>query len=311
MEELASRGEELTVGHLLMILKGATRAPAPIEIGHVFLTYALATEVLRYFMGNEWTNENVFSVHESVSRRNQLGRKYLKTDDPGDARFVHMMRVESLAELLFNFQNTLGFKDRMATLRHADLESTAAEFECAALFSSPELEFAFIRPSGSKGEDFDGQIRTSFGRHISVEIKSKSEESELAIPAVLRRLEEGRKQLPKASPGIVLLRVPDHWNALPDFQEIISKSTQEVFRQSNRLVATAFTWYEWNEYGDSGKSIDLRFQLHRNIRSSHWASDIDELPSAMLRARRSDWVRFHVLVERVISRGFPPEFDAV
>src|SRR5262245_56671824 len=103
MAELAQRVDRLTVDHLAVVVRGLAASPPPVTVDHTFLTYGLATEVLRFFFGNQWINENIFSVHQDVSAHHRQGRRFLRTDSTEqDDQFRHMQRLYTLAEISFN-----------------------------------------------------------------------------------------------------------------------------------------------------------------------------------------------------------------
>jgi hypothetical protein len=94
MTELAERVDKLTVEHLAVVVQTLAKSPPPIVADDVFLTYGLATEVLRFFFRNAWTNENVFDIHKDISRENRVGRKFLKTESTDrEEQFRHMQQV--------------------------------------------------------------------------------------------------------------------------------------------------------------------------------------------------------------------------
>jgi len=73
MAELAERVERLTTEHLVVVVQTLVKSPPPVVADEDFLTYGLATEVLRFFFGNAWTNENVFAMHKDVSPEHRCG----------------------------------------------------------------------------------------------------------------------------------------------------------------------------------------------------------------------------------------------
>src|SRR5687768_5511171 len=130
MEELSVRVKLLTVEHLHVVV----RALIEKNPSHAFVKYGLATEVLRFFFGNNWTNQNAFSNHTEVDRRHRSGRMFLKTDnDSADDAFLHQQRVFDLAELVFNLQPVSGIRDRIIRLQREDLESAFGELDCTSL----------------------------------------------------------------------------------------------------------------------------------------------------------------------------------
>ena len=70
-----------------------------------FVTFGMATEYLRAFVDNEWTNQMVFG-HPIVSRSNRKGREFMRAESTeADERFRNQQRTVRIAELLFNLQN--------------------------------------------------------------------------------------------------------------------------------------------------------------------------------------------------------------
>ena len=74
MEELSRTVERLTREHLSIVVK----VLATDNHGEDYVKHGLATEVLRFFFGNKWTNENAFDVHKQVERYHRDGRKFLE-----------------------------------------------------------------------------------------------------------------------------------------------------------------------------------------------------------------------------------------
>jgi hypothetical protein len=80
MAELAQQVDRLTTDHLSVIVRTLAVSPPPVTADHDFITYGLATEALRFFFGNQWTNENVFYIHKEASAHHRQGRLFLRTD---------------------------------------------------------------------------------------------------------------------------------------------------------------------------------------------------------------------------------------
>ena len=68
MAELAETVEQLTTEHLAIVIQTVAQQTQLAADAGVW-TYGLASEVLRFFLGNKWTNENVFSIHKEVRHR--------------------------------------------------------------------------------------------------------------------------------------------------------------------------------------------------------------------------------------------------
>lgn len=299
MADLASHVEKLTKDHLTIVIQTFAKSP-PSGADETFLTYGLATEVLRFFLGNEWTNENVFSVHPHVSPPNRTGRQFLKTDSTeAEEQFRHMQRVTTLAEILFNLQDTEGLKHRISIMHHHDLEAALGEMECAGLLGAPALQFRFVTPSGVKGEDYEGEIVTSANRIVACEMKSRTDQRSPTKQTVWNTLEHARKQVPKGKPAIVLLKIPEVWLEEWGIKNAIEAAIDKLFRQSHRIVAIVFTWEEWYSTSQGAKLVVSRIRPYPNKRSGFYEEDIDALLAVIGRAGNPAWVHFHRLVNEI------------
>jgi len=275
MAELAERVDRLTTEHLEVVLQTLVKSPSPVVADEVFLTYGLATEVLRFFFGNAWTNENIFEMHKAISPENRAGRKFLKTESTErEEQFRHMQRVATLAEIVFNLQGTEGLKQRIILMHNHDLEAALGEMECAALVAVPEFHFRFITPTGVKGKDYEGEIVTSTGRIVCCEMKARSEQMNPNQQTLWNTFEHARKQLPKGKPAIVLVKIPEDWVKNPDIQVIIEAAIGKIFRQSNRIVAFVFTWEEWYSAPQDSKFVVSKIRPYPNKRSNLYDSTL-------------------------------------
>jgi hypothetical protein len=300
MADLAQKVDRLTTDHLSIIVRTLAASPPPVTADHDFITYGLATEALRFFFGNEWTNENVFSIHKETSAHHRQGRLFLRTDSTEQAdQFRHMQRVTSLAEITFNLQGVDGLKQRISLMDKHDLESALGEMECAALLSHSELAFRFVIPTGSKGLDYEAEVTTSANRIVCSEIKVKSERTSADAQTLWSTLETARKQLPKSEPGLILVRIPEEWVKRQDIQTIVNDAIGRVFRQSHRVVAVILMWEEWNQTSDGWKLVVSRFKDYRNSKSRLYKSDIDDLLAVIGPANNPSWVSFHAFVEHM------------
>ncbi len=298
--ELAQRVERLTVKHLETFIRTLAITSSNVNVDEEYLIYGLATEVLRFFFGNQWTNENIFAMHKQVSSRNRIGRGFLKTESTDTSeRFRHMQRVTSLAELAFNMQGIEGLKARIERMQKDNLESALGEMECAALLSSPEFNFRFVTPTGIKGQDYEGEVITSTERIVCCEIKSKSEQVVPNPDTLWRTFDQARKQLPKGKPGLIMVKIPESWGHLPSSPAVVDNAVEKVFRQSERIVAIVFTWEEWFTTVESWRVVVNKIKHYSNARSSLYGDDVEILLNKMGRKGNPLWVIFHDLVEQV------------
>lgn len=302
MEELARLVDRLTVDHLRIVARSLLMSPPPgTSVGDADLaTYSLATEVLRFFFGNAWTNENVFPQQKNVSPQYRTGREFLKTESTNeDDQFVHMQRVTALAEIAFNLQDVEGIRQRVALMQNHDLEAALGELECATLLSAQEFRFRFVVPTGVKTRDYEGEVITSANRVVCCEIKSRSERTEPNPDALRHTLDGARKQLPKGKPGMILVKIPQAWAKRREMQAVVEAAVQRVCRQSHRIVAVVYAWEEWHSTPEGWRVILTKFNDYRNQRSELYAEDIDALLESMGRACNPHWLQFRGFVERL------------
>jgi hypothetical protein len=299
MAELAETVEQLTTEHLAIVIQTVAQQTQLAADAGVW-TYGLASEVLRFFLGNKWTNENVFSIHKEVSSQNRRGRHFLKTESTDeDEQYRHMQQVTTLAEDLFNLQGVDGFRRRIALLHNEDLESALGEMECAVLLSAPEYRLRFVTPIRRKGDDYDGEVITSDNRLVCCEMKSKSEQSLPDSQAFWRTLDHARKQLPKGKPGIILVKIPETWLKQRELKAVVEVAVAKVLRQSERLVATVLTWEEWYTTAEGWKMMVTKLKDYPNKKNRLYSDDIEALLANLGRPRNSQWVQFRRLVEQV------------
>jgi hypothetical protein len=304
MAELGRKVERLTIEQLSVIVQTLAADPPPVTVDDDFLTYGLATEVLRFFFGNEWTNENVFSIYKETLPHHRQGRVFLRTDSiERDDQFRHMTRVVSLAETTFNLQGVAGLKQRILLMDKNDLEAALGEMECAALLAKSELNFRFVTPIGSKGLDYEAEVITSAKRTVCCEIKTKSEKTSLGAQTLASTLGKARKQLPKNHPGLVLVRIPEEWVKQQDVQTTIGDAVAKQFKHSHRIVAVVLLWEEWNQTSEGWHFIVSRFRVYPNKKSALYQSDIDDLLKVIGRANNPSWVAFHAFVEQMRRTG--------
>lgn len=300
MVELAERVERLTTEHLTVVVKTLMKSPSPVVADDDFLTYGLATEVLRFFFRNAWTNENVFPMHKDVSPAHRAGRRFLKTESTDlEEQFRHMQRVTSLAEIVFNLQSIEGLRQRISLIDKHDLEAALGEMESAALLATRDFQFRFVTPTGVKGQDYEGEIVTSTGRTVCCEMKSRSEQTSPSHQTLWSTFEKARKQLPKSKPAMILVKIPEAWTREHDIRTIVGAATERVFRQSQRIVAIVLTWEEWHSTPEGFRLVMNQVRPYPNKRSNLFAEDIDVVLSTIGRANNPDWVQFRRLVEKV------------
>jgi hypothetical protein len=302
MSELAGEIERLSLEHLefVALLQAIHQLVQSRKPDHVFVTWGMATEILRFFLGDKWTNENVFGCHPDVSPEHKEGRAFMRAEsfvDAGDqeGRFRNMERVTSLAECLYNLQDIPEIKHRVALMQGGGLEAALGELECAKKICAPAFKLRFIAPTGKKGADYDCEFSTLGGRVLCGEIKTKVESTEYGTATIYNTFESARKQLPKGRPGVIFLKIPEGWTNQADSKAAFDAAITKVLRQSDRLVTVVIAWEEWRQLGE-GRIVLNRYMPFHNTRSSQYAADIEQAFEAAGALQNSEWVSFMTYV---------------
>ena len=286
------------IGHMLM----RQRAPQPMDID--FLAFGMATEYLRLAIGNEWTNQVAFAQHPKVGRERRSARDYMrsKSAETGD-RFRYQQRVLRLAELLANLHAVEGMDARIDDLRAGKLEDTLAELEVGAFLRRRGLEFRFITTSGTKGSDYDGELRLHDGVRVPCEIKCKVESTSATKASVLNALKAARTQLPADHPGVVYLKIPEPW--LSELDTMVTPAASEFLAGTSRVVAVTIIWEQLHPAGD-GAAFAYRFRLVPGRIPPKFTEtavgDLLKLLSESFQRTKTD-ISFHELAARLLAKG--------
>jgi len=283
---------KLVTGNLRAIVQQLEKN-FPDNADEVFKMFGLAVKVLRHYLGEDWTNENIFSLHRDVSKRNRAGRRYFKTEEGvPENQFRYQHRVILLAELLFNLQEIKGVEQRVESIQTGNLESTFAELECASHIKQAGLNFSFVMTSGVKGQDFDIDIILSSGKRVHCELKAKAEQHELNKTSIYRTLDASRKQLPVDERGVVFLKIPDEWIKQPKLASIFQENLQKFFRQTNRVVAVVLLWEQWSFSQSVGGVVTTKFRVEINHNSQLLDKETQDMLEKLNNPSWQSWVRF-------------------
>jgi hypothetical protein len=115
--------------------RGFDSLPADVRVNGQTESFALASGVVRAFLGNEWAERHIISDHYP---KGVLSIKHT-TEDPY-LREVSFFRIMDLAEVLYNLQTVPAFDECIERMRAGDLEGTFAESDFG-LSSGPGTEF--------------------------------------------------------------------------------------------------------------------------------------------------------------------------
>jgi hypothetical protein len=251
--------------------------------------YFVAHQILRFFLGDQWTEKSIFDQTPGTTHYYRQGRRFLKTDSPGvDENVKHQDRIIKLAECLYNLQHIPGIAERIASLQQDGLESAYTELECARIMSHPSLQLRFIAPRGGKQDDYDAEIITSTHRTICCEIKAKEDTSDLTRKRIENSIETARKQLPKCKPGIVWIKIPEQWASQNGSRGIVDEAVRRALRNSNRIVAIMVAFQLWESDGD-GMLTQFRFTVTVNKASKYYGDDISDLVKTLGIVQNGEW----------------------
>ena len=261
------------------------------------LRIRLSFTVLIHYLGEECTND-LFGKPEDVTRRGREGRRYLGTDsiDHKD-RYRLQSRVEWLAERLFNLQDIEGIERLVEEIKQGHLESRFAELDCAAQLKQYGIPFRFLRPSSVPGHKTpDLEIICPSGGVIPCEIEGKKENTLLTIQTIVTTLDHARKQLPKGTPGLIILKIPEEWVRQEKISEAFRDSLHQFFRNTERVVAVIVRWEEVLLQADGAAAVLTKYRVEATHRKELVSSDVAALLTILTNPRSGSWVSFHEVV---------------
>jgi len=210
-----------------------TRRSFPEDFPPNRVTFTLAITILKRLLGEDWLHANVLQDAD-FSRPNGFFRIEFSSDE---RREFKTARVLDFAETLFNLQRVEGFDDRVAQMRTADPEATFAEFDFGKFLYVHGIDFRFVIPTGTRGQDYDYSLRYADGRTACADAKCRVEESQIRPESIRHALETARKRnLPKDEPGIVFVKVPQAWIEQTNVLGEVTAVVRDFLRQTQRMV---------------------------------------------------------------------------
>ncbi len=195
----------------------------------------LANTVIVHFLGRAW-----FAAH---IRHDTPKPGFLRLDFSSDSRReATVFRVIELAESLFNLQHVEGFDSCIAQMKAgADkIESTCAELDFGRFLYIHDVEFRFVVPSGTKGKDYDFEVLYAGGLAVPADAKCKIETTEINPESIRNSLRDARGQLPAGRPGIIFMKVPQHWITDPAVAAAMVSVGRDFLRNTDRVVSIKF-----------------------------------------------------------------------
>jgi hypothetical protein len=194
---------------------------------------ALATGVLRAFMGAEWVEQHIISDDRK--------KGFLSIDETEPHRKeISFFRVMDLAEVIYNLQPVPGFDECITRMRDGDIEGTYAELDFGRMLYLNKVPFRFVVPQGKTGTDYDIEIEYPQGVIASADAKCKIEGTEFSENTIKNSLSKARKQLPDNIPGIVFVKVPPSWISEGDRVQATLTTARDFLRGTRRVVSVKF-----------------------------------------------------------------------
>jgi hypothetical protein len=203
--------------------------------------YALAGFILREMLGVPF---GLKYLHPDGRK----GGNYLRLPPMGTTtratRASHT--VLDLAEILFNLQRVPGFYVPLGELSEAPdqtkVESTFAELEVGRLLfiHRHRLTFRYRRPRGKTQDDYDFDITLRDGTPICADAKCKLEGTAVRIGSIENTLNKEYQKLPRDKPGIMFVKVPQHWLDSPEIQRELLPTARRFLRNVTRLVSLVY-----------------------------------------------------------------------
>lgn len=259
----------------------------------VFYRLFLSSEVLRRIVGNEWTNQAIFYMHQNKPPQTDEARKYLRSEFENEyEQFQWQQRLEILAERIFNLQKINNFSRLIGEIQQKNFSSRFAEIEVGAHLKRAGISFEFVIPSNKKLEDFD--ITINDGILINCEVKQKLEETNLSKDTLDNTLNKAMKQLPKSEAALIALQIPEEWVKNLKLKEIVEKNTKKFFKKYNNLLAILFRWEIRDRYHPG--AFYLMFRIEENTNSLYMVRGGKNLLSRLNNTKTGEWIKFLNLI---------------
>ncbi|MGJ5180764.1 hypothetical protein ACQR16_26380 [Bradyrhizobium oligotrophicum] len=227
---------------------------------------ALATGVLRVFLGSEWVERHV------ISDNSKKGFLSVKEDDP-IRREISFFRLMDLAEMLWNLQRIPGFDECIWRMRNGDIEGTLAELNVGRMLYLNKIPFRFVIPQGVKKKDYDFDIICPNGQVVCADAKCKIDETSFSEGGIREAFRVARGQLPNDKPGIIFVKVPEHYLSDPSFQDKSIELAQRFLGGASRIASVKY-YVEPIRFSANVMRIDLAYKEVSNPRTD-FGIDVD------------------------------------
>jgi len=209
------------------------------DYGRRFFT--ISTYIIAAFTSRDWVEKHMIANTLGGSGRTGFFQMEFSNDI---ARETKSLRMFELAEILLNLQMVEGFDEcieRLKTGNADQVEATLAELEFAKLLYMHGLDFKFVVPDkAAGGRNYDFEIRLRSHPVVCADAKCKLESTEIDAESVKNTLVKGRSQLPKDKPGIIYVKVPQHWFDDPRMADALQRIAMDFMRSTKRIVLVCY-----------------------------------------------------------------------
>jgi hypothetical protein len=256
---------------LLDVLALESASGKPLDCSHRRVAGALS--VLVRLFGPDWLDSHILTAAANSGSFIQPAGTAFDQFKMGD-------RVVTLAEHLVNLQEVDGFDCCLEELRTDKIEPSFAKLVAAGMLQKRSIPFRFVVPSQQLGRDYDAEAIIGAAA-VPIEMKAKVEGNALSARSIRNSLRRARKQLPKATPNIVFLRVPESWALTePGRLEIMSAVLKE-FTDSGSIGVVVVHYERWYNPPEQPEAGERRHRL-LIVRNGEAHVDLAALEDALL-----------------------------
>lgn len=203
----------------------------PPEFVPTYKVLLLSQIFLRKFFGEAWVSRWALPTTSPPKG------DYLRRDITALNEFhMHLMRVKSLGEMIFNLQRVSGLDEVLERLRGGDVESAIAELEAGMMLQMAGVAFRYVKRIQQTGFDYDIELFHPNGVLCCVEAKCRIEAANFNLRAVGKRLREATNQLPQLRPGILMIKIPQGWTTEPGFYDKFENMVRGFLNETKRIV---------------------------------------------------------------------------
>jgi hypothetical protein len=197
-----------------------------------------AIGILTRYFGGDWPTDRLLKV---------TGRDgtfiHPPIVNPQD-NFKRQQRIGDLAEHLVNLQGIPGFEWCLREVSRDSLETGLAKLIPAGMMRRRNIPFRFVVPSQQQGKDYDAEAEIG-AIMVPIEMKAKIEGTGPTPEGIADRLKVARRQLPRDTPNLVFLRVPESWGNTAEGFDAISKGVLKELQDSGTIGVVAVHWDVW------------------------------------------------------------------